>query len=354
MTTVSLQRSDSPPGAPWSRPLAGRLEQLSVTSSVLQGNPLGDPTTRPLYVYVSPGVAAGTATDVATVYLLQGFTGQVDAWTAHKPFEPSNVERIDAMFAAGDCPEAIVVFVDAWTKLGGSQFLNSPATGRYMDYLCDEVVAFIDAEYPTAASRDRRGVAGHSSGGYGAAVSAMIRPDVFGAFASHAGDSMFEIFIHDFFEVARILRDRFEGSYEKLIAAALASDPFSWGTFGTAISIYAYAAAYSPDMDRPGTVLLPFELDTGQLIPEVWERWLAWDPVRMASRYADALRGMRRIYLDAGRSDDYFLDLGTQAFAKELTRLEVSHTVELFDGRHSGTAHRYPVAISELVEALVA
>ena len=51
------------------------------------------------------------------------------------------VERLDAMFAAGDCPDAIVVFVDAWTAYGGSQFLNSTATGRYLDYLCDEIVA---------------------------------------------------------------------------------------------------------------------------------------------------------------------------------------------------------------------
>jgi S-formylglutathione hydrolase FrmB len=256
------------------------------------------------------------------------------------------------MFAAEQCPDAVVVFVDAWTRLGGSQFLNSPATGRYMDYLCDEVVPFVDTAYPVAADRDRRAVAGHSSGGYGAAVSSMLRPEVFGAFASHAGDAMFEIFIHDFFEVARVLRDRFDGSYEQLIEAARASDPFDWATFGTAISIYAYAAAYSPDEQRPGEVLLPFELDTGRLIPKVWERWLAWDPVRMATRYADALRGMRRIYLDAGRSDDYFLDLGAQAFAGELTALGVPHTLELFDGRHSGIAHRYPGAIRQLVNAL--
>ena len=51
------------------------------------------------------------------------------------------VERIDAMFAAGECPDAIVVFVDCWTSYGGSQFLNSPSLGRYQDYLCDEVVA---------------------------------------------------------------------------------------------------------------------------------------------------------------------------------------------------------------------
>ena len=60
------------------------------------------------------------------------------------------VERLDAMFAAGDCPDAVIVFVDAWTSRGGSQFLNSTSTGRYLDYLCDEVVPFVDERYPTA------------------------------------------------------------------------------------------------------------------------------------------------------------------------------------------------------------
>ena len=61
---------------------------------------------------------------------------------------------------------------------------------------------------------------------------------------------------------------------------------------------------------------------------------------------------MRRIYLDAGRSDEYFLDLGAQAFAAELAKLGVEHTLELFDGRHGGITYRYPGAIRELVMSL--
>ena len=84
--------------------------------------------------------------------MLQGFSGQLDGWLARKPFEPLFVERLDAMFAAGDCPDAVVVFVDAWTSLGGSQFLNSTATGNYMDYLCDEVVPFVDGRLSDRAA----------------------------------------------------------------------------------------------------------------------------------------------------------------------------------------------------------
>jgi S-formylglutathione hydrolase FrmB len=87
-------------------------------------------------------------------------------------------------------------------------------------------------------------------------------------------------------------------------------------------------------------------------VEDVWAQWLAWDPVRMAPGHADALRSMRRIHLDAGRSDEFFLDLGAQAFAAELGKLGVEHTLELFPGKHGGISYRYPGAIRELVTAL--
>jgi putative esterase len=348
---VALREVDGPAGAPWGRALAGSLDQLVVESEVLAGNPLGDPARRPLYVYRSPGVDGGG--EVPAVYVIQGFTGQVDMWLARATLEPTVVERLDAMFAAGDCPEAIVVFVDAWTRRGGSQFLNSTSTGRYLDYLCDEVVPFVDGRYPTRASRDHRGLAGKSSGGYGAMVVPMLRPDVFGALASHAGDALFECcYQREFPVVARELRDNFEGSYEVFHERLTECDHFDWSRFGKPFETYGYACAYSPDPDRPGEPLLPFEIETGRLVADVWELWLAHDPVRMAPDHADALRSMRRIYLDAGRRDEWFLDLGAQAFAAELRKLRVEYSLELFDGKHGGISFRYPGAIRELLLAL--
>ncbi|MDQ6816175.1 MAG: alpha/beta hydrolase-fold protein [Actinomycetota bacterium] len=348
-----MSEVNGPADAPWERPLKGALDRLVVQSELLADNPLGDSARRPLYVYRSPGVAHGQADDVPSVYVIQGYTGQVDMWLDRSAFEPNMIERLDRMFAGGDCPEAVVVFVDAWTSLGGSQFLNSTSTGRYLDYLCDEVVAFVDDRYPTRADREHRGLAGKSSGGYGAMVVPMIRPDVFGALASHAGDALFECcYQREFPQVVRKLRDNFEGSYGVFRARVAEQDHFDWERFGTPFEIYGYAAAYSPDPDRPGEALLPFEVSTGRLIPEIWERWLAWDPVRMVAAHADALCSMRRIYLDAGKSDEYFLDLGAQAFSAELSKIGAEHTLELFEGKHGGLTYRYPGAISELLVAL--
>ena len=349
---MSLREVEGPAGAPWERPMHGTLDRLVVESGVLADNPLGDPARRPLHVYLPPGVERDHPRPLPSVYVIQGYTGQLDMWSNRDPFGTTVIEAFDALFASGSCPDAVLVLVDAWTSYGGSQFLNSTATGRYLDYLCDEVVPFVDSRYPTIAERDHRGIAGKSSGGYGAMVVPMLRPDVFGALASHAGDALFEVaYLPEFPVFVRTLRDHFDGSMDVFLEALAAADHFDMERF-RAIEFYGYSAAYSPDPRTPGRALLPVDLASGRLVEDVWAQWLEKDPVRMAPARADALRSMRRIYLDAGTRDEYYLDLGATAFAAELGKLGVEHTVELFDGKHGGISWRYPGAIRELVLAL--
>lgn len=349
---MTLTEVDGLPGPPWQRTLAGTFEQLTVHSEILAGNPLGDPARRPLYVYLPPGYGDSNRR-YPVIYVIQGYTGQIDMWQSRSAFEPTMIERVDDLFSGVGVRRAMVVFVDAWTSIGGSQFLNSASTGRYMDYLCDEVVPFVDERYATAADRDKRALAGKSSGGYGAMVVSMLRPDTFGAFASHAGDALFEVcYIPEFREVVRNLRDHFDGSYDVFFERLKTMERFDYQRYGTPLEVYAYAAAYSPDTSQRGKALLPFEPDTGKLIPEVWERWLAWDPVRLAPQHLDALRSMRLIYLDAGNRDEPYLDLGAQAFSNELTKGRVEHHFELFEGGHMGIAYRYPPALQALAETL--
>jgi len=336
---------------PWHVEPKGRFERLTVTSRVLEGNPLGDPHERPLWVYLPPGVGDDPVRRYPSIYLIQGFTGQVDMWWNRSALRPNVPELVDELFAGGTVPPAVVVFVDCWTSLGGSQFLNSPGTGRYLDYLCDEVVAFVDERYPTLASRDHRGITGKSSGGYGAMVVPMLRPDVFGALASHAGDALFEhCYLVELARVARALRDEYDGSYERFFADFRSRPAFSKDSDDGLFETWALAACYSAEPD--GTVTLPFDPATGRLRDEVWRRWLALDPVRMAAGHADALRSLRGVYLDAGRRDEYWLDLGAAAFSAELDALGVEHVFELFDDTHSGIEYRYPKALAFLAERL--
>ena len=337
---------------PWSRDPTGRFEEHELASEALRGNPLGDPHTRPLWVYLPPAYDTEPERRFPTVYLIQGMTGQLDMWRNRSAFRPSVPELVDRLFAGEGCPQALVVFVDAWTSVGGSQFLDSPGTGRYHSYLCDEVVAFVDERYRTLAGPAHRGIAGKSSGGYGAMVTPMLRPDVFGGLASHAGDALFELcYLPDFRETARALRDEYGGSFERFWEDFRARPAFTKGSDYPLVNTWAMAACYSANED--GSVDLPFDPATGRLRDEVWERWLAWDPVRMAPRHADALRSLRAVYLDAGSRDEFFLDLGAEAFRRELAALGVEDVrFELFDAKHGGIEYRYPAALRYLAERL--
>jgi len=339
---------------PWSTPLKGKLDELEIDSASLKGNRLGDPHVRPLYVYRPPAYETQKEQRFPTIYLIQGLTGQVDMWRNRSAFRPNVIELMDALFSRSDVPPCLVVMVDAWTSLGGSQYVDSPGTGKYMTYLCDDVVSFVDARYRTRADRNARALTGKSSGGYGAMVVPMMRPDVFGALATHAGDALFEIcYARTFGDTVRALRDNYGSSFEKFWADFRSRPALSKPTDHTLLNDYCMAACYSADPD--GTVRMPVDLVTGKRIPEIWDRWLAVDPVYMARqpKYADALKSMRAIYIDCGKKDEFFLDLGAEAFRQELDKLGIEDFFfELFDGTHMAIEYRYPIAMEYLARRI--
>jgi hypothetical protein len=333
---------------PWSYDTAGRFDEHVVVSEALRGNPLGDPHERPLWVYVPPGYDDEPDRRYPSIYVIQGYSGQLDMWRSRPPFGAKTFpELTDELFGAGDVPPCIVVWVDAWTSIGGSQFLDSPAIGNYHTHLCDELVPWVDERYRTLASRDHRAITGKSSGGYGAMVTPLLRPDLFGALATHAGDALFEnCYARDFPVAARALRDRYEGSFERFWENFRARPGIFEPDDFELINTWGMAAAYSEGE-------LPIDVATGELRPEVWERWLAWDPVRMARAQPDVVRSWRAVYIDADKGDEYFLDLGAEAFRRVCEELGAKDVCfELFEGKHGGITYRYPLALRYLAERL--
>ena len=337
---------------PWSTELRGRFDEHAFESEVLAGNPLGDPHVRPLWVYVPPGYDEEPGRRYPSVYLIQGLTGQLDMWRNRSAFRRNFPELVDALFADEGAPPCIVVWVDAWTSLGGSQFVDSPATGRYHTYLCDEVVPWVDARYTTLAAPEHRGIAGKSSGGYGAMITPLLRPELFGGLATHAGDALFETcYLPDFRRSVRALRDRYDGSFERFWEDFRSRPAFTKDTDHHLLNDWCMAACYSADDD--GTVRLPYDTATGELVPDVWQRWLEHDPVRMVRARADAARSLRAIYIDAGTRDEFFLDLGAEAFRRALADVGVTAVqFEFFDAGHGGIEYRYPLALKYLAERL--
>ena len=157
MIASDARRSDSPTPRWWEQHFAGRVSEHVLESQVLAGNPLGDPTQRPLWVYVPPGYDESDQR-YPSVYVIQGYTGQAAMWWNRTAFRESFPAAADRLFASGEAPPTVVVYVDAWTAYGGSQFVDSPGTGRYHTYLCEEIVPWVDAHYRTKAGR---GAPGH-------------------------------------------------------------------------------------------------------------------------------------------------------------------------------------------------
>jgi S-formylglutathione hydrolase FrmB len=338
---------------PWGTELAGRIDRAVIDSHLLRDNPLGDPHERPLWVYTPPGYDDHPSDRYPAVYVIQGYTGHVGMWNNRMPYRTPFVEAADALFAEGDAPGTIVVYVDAWTAYGGSQFVDSPGTGPYHSYLCDEVVPWVDERYRTIDDRQSRAISGKSSGGFGAMITPMLRPDLFAAFATHAGDALYEAsYIPEFAKAVRYLRDYDHDiqvwwkDFRSRIAFTKPADQTLLVTLGV-------AACFSAGDD--GTPQLPFDQRTGELIPQVWQRWLEWDPVRMVDRYAEALRSMRAVWIDAGTHDEWFLDLGAEAFRAGLARIGVPDdriVFELFDAGHGAIDYRYPQALAWLAHKL--
>jgi enterochelin esterase-like enzyme len=181
---MTLKRPQGPPGT---------VVTLEHASRVLADNPLGDPHVRKLSLWLPPqydqGLRQGRGRRFPVLFDLVGFTGSGAAHLNWKPFEENVAEQAARLVFERKMGPAIIVFPDCFTRLGGNQYINSGAIGRYADYLTRELVPFVDREFRTLASRDHRGCFGKSSGGYGSLIHGMRYAQHWGAVADHSGDS---------------------------------------------------------------------------------------------------------------------------------------------------------------------
>jgi hypothetical protein len=327
----------------------GRIENLRHTSNALRGNASGDPHERDLYCYLPPDYDTSNAR-YPVIFFLAGFTGTGRMLLNTSPFDEAIDARLDRLIGSGAMPPVIAALPDCMTRFGGSQYVNSTATGRYEDYVIDELVPLVDEKLRTLAGRDHRGVSGKSSGGYGAFRLAMRHPDVFGALGSHAGDAYFDycyfLDLPKFVLGVQKYGGTIESFFERFQALPKKSVAFD------VLNILAMAACYSPNPSAPLGIDVPVDLNTGEVRHEVWRRWLDHDPVYMAPACAGALRSLKKIFLDAGLKDEFQLQLGARILCKRFDDLGVTYTYEEFDDGHMGVVYRYDRSFVELAKAL--
>ena len=318
-------------------------------SSVLENNPLGDPATRRIPVYLPPGYKQGEQR-FPVVYLLVGFAGRGRKLLNDSLWSENIQERMDRLVLDGAVQPMILVMPDCSTRYGGSQYLNSSALGHYRDHLL-ELVAYVDDHYRTRSEREARAVAGHSSGGYGALTLGMQHPEIFGLVADHSGDIYFElVYKNDFPAFLNYYQKAGESGLKQLLA-----DPglaLRQGVSFSALNLVAMSACYSPNPDSPLGFDLPLDPTTGELLQDVWQRWLAQDPVNMVEQHAEALRSLKLLYFDCGRQDEYHMLYGCRILAQRLSKLDIPYQYEEFEGGHSGTSYRYDVSLKAISEAI--
>jgi enterochelin esterase family protein len=331
-------------------PLGGTVVIQQVPLERLKDNPLNDPWVRELPIYIPPGYEQETQRRYPVVYWLHGFTNTALTALNCSPWAPNLPQAAEAAILEDHAPPFILIMVDGFTRYGGSQFVNSSATGQYEDALVLDLVPYVDRTFRTLAGRDHRGLDGHSSGGYGALVLGMRHPDVFGGVAAHSPDAYFELcYKPDFPKLLGTLAKH--GGLQGFLRAFLEM-PKKTGEALGALNVAAMAMAYSPNPASPDGFDLPFDPHTGELRADVWQRWEAHDPVVLAPRHAEALRSLKLLYFECGTRDEYHLQYGARILAQRLRGAGVPHEHQEFDDGHGGISYRYRESLGRLARAL--
>ena len=353
----------------------GTLVLLEHDSRILRDNPLRDPHVRKLAVWLPPQYDTSRHRRFPVLYDLVGFTGSGLSHVAWKNFSENDPERAARLIFEKRMPPAILVFPDCFTALGGNQYVNSSAIGDYADYLTKEIVPFVDREFRTLASRDHRGCFGKSSGGYGAIIHGMKYPRTWGAIADHSGDALFDFCYYTDWprtlnELDRyrmppraagrinVLRDERhvtkgydDGRVRRFLAHVWTREKLSDPETHALMNL-AMAATYDADPEAPMGFRLPFNLETGEVIPARWRQWQRHDPVNLVGTYRRNLRSLRGIYIDCGSRDQYHLHFGARLLSKRLALNRIPHVYEEFDDTHSSIDYRMDVSLPYLYRAL--
>lgn len=320
---------------------------LRHTSNVLKNNPLKDPYVRDVIVYLPPSYGKSGKRYPVT-YLIAGFTG-FGAMNMNLSAYSENIQqRLDRLIRTKKIKEMVVVMPDCFTKYGGSQYVNSTATGRYEDYLVKEIVPFVDSNFRTIPKAASRAIAGKSSGGYGAMWLAMRHPGVFGLMATHSGDAAFEYcYMPEFANFVVQIQNYGKGhkAVANFIKTQINYNNPKPGDFHNIINTIGMSACYSPNPKRKEYNFdLPFDIYTSEVIPAVWNRWLKFDPVRLVSKYKNNLKKLKLIYIDCGTRDEFNLHGGARIYADKLKKNGIKYIHLEFNARHMNIQYRYDVS----------
>lgn len=326
------------------------LDQFEYDFANLKGNTLGDETKRKVEVWWPRDQ---TPDGLPLLVCLASYLNTGPSLTAWRLFGETIPERLDRIYNEGTLPPCVVVFVDSFNRLGGTQFVNSPVMGNWVETLADELVPAVELKYGCGGA-GRRGLFGHSSGGFGALYNLAERPDTWSAAASHAGDVGFDfVYRNDLPKALRVLNG-YDNDIQQFLTAFWQQEKPK-GDQISALMMLAMAASYDPSDDKedPYGIRLPVTMDTCEFMMDRWRNWLEYDPLTFIAEKTKPLLSASAIYFDCGRSDEYNILYGSRRMSQYLENVDIPHIYEEFDGGHGTIGPRYEVSLPILINALM-
>jgi S-formylglutathione hydrolase len=298
------------------QPLKGAVDRIKVHGQSLEGNLEGDSPDRDVAVYLPASYRTDLKRRYPVVYLLHGYTNDPDRWFGFKPSFVNVRAAADESVVSGIAKEMILVMPNGYTVYQGNYYTNSVTTGNWETYIAEDLVSYIDGHYRTIASPASRGLAGHSSGGYGTIRIAMRRPGIFSSIYVLSPCCMTGAVDPKSLAAAEAIHDMQE---------------FQKADFGPKSS-FALAASLSPNPKNP-----PFFFDLpmkdGQIEPAIAAKWAASAPLAMIDQYIPGLRKLRAIAVDAG-TEDALIAATVKTLSEVLTQYNIQHGFEIYDGDH--------------------
>lgn len=320
------------------------IEIMEFKSEALKGNVLKDPSNREIVLFLPEKIKE----DAPLLIGLAGFGGGARSFLNFSPMLYNFPDIVSNLRKNGKLKDAIIAVPDCYTSYGGNQYVNSSAVGMYEDFIIKELVPELKKKYSTGNT----GVFGKSSGGFGSYTLAIRHPDVISGFADHSGDAAFEYCY--FADIPDTLRE-FEkaGGVNKWYERFSKAQNKMAKEYMKPINILAMAAFYSPNPSSETLGIdFPFDLETGEFIESVWEKWKLVDPARNISHNLDTLSRMKALFLDVGHQDEFNINFGMRIMRNVLEKNNIEHIFEEFDGGHFNISYRYEKTLSYLAEKL--
>ena len=312
LTFTALSRSQ-----PTAASGAGTVERITVHGASLEGNLEGDSPDRDVMVYLPAGYKTASERRYPVVYLLHGFTDDVDHWWGVVQHFVSVPRAMDNALERRLSKELILVMPNAFTRYQGSMYSSSVTIGNWEAYVSSDLVSYIDGHYRTLANVNSRGLAGHSMGGYGTIRLGMKHPEVFSSIYVMSACCL----------AATTSVDPERG---RRMESVKSPDEVGRLDFFTK-ALFASAAAWSPNPNKP-PLYIDLPTRDGQPRPDVLARWTANAPLVMIDQYIANVKRLHAIAIDVGTKD--FLAPGSKALDEILTAYNIPHTYETYDGDH--------------------